>query len=1172
MRRLLTQLCILALVAFGFTSMALAQGSTNATLNGLISDPTGAAIVGASVEIKNVDTGFKVTVETNGSGNYSTTILPPGSYTLTATKSGFKKSVQTGITLTVAQVATVNVSLPLGKVEESVTITANEELINVTTADIGNTINSESVAELPLNGRDPSALVLLAPGMVDISSRLGSTPVGSTQGTNSMNTGNSGNLEWFPSSGGGRQGSTYFNLDGSTNMDNYLLSGLPSPNSDATQEFRVITNGYDAQYGFTPGGVVLIQTKSGTNAIHGGAFEFIRNNDLNAATYFGKQVDGLKRNQFGGYAGGPIIKNKLFFFANVQDTLTNSQARNGSSSFPTTAMLNGDFSALSPCTKSNSSNCLNYNAYSSATNFTQWGGPQAANPIGYGFQATVNGVPNQISTTLWDKSALKFVQNNMPTQTPCASTNLNIPGCQDPVTGQMYFANPATTTKYIENTDRIDWTINDKQRLFIRSYILYLTDVGGSVPGNISASADSQTGELYNETLGHNWMINDTTVNTFTAGFLEEDTLAEQADKQKDGSNFCLSLYMKVSDPKNSCFITFYQWGGGSSNWLEPISQRRTTWSLSDSLAKNAGNLTITGGVDLHKQFSEENTTYPANGLVWGTSSYTGDGFSDLLLGDIGGFSQGGGEVVPLKGWQLGIYAQAQYKLKPNLTVSAGVRWDPDTPPQMVNGYGAVFEPGAQSAMYPNAPAGILFPGDIGVTKSLMPSHLSILEPRFGIVWQPTKLPHTAFRAGFGQFSGPIVYNYYNHAVDIAPFSPEFQPGTVTAQALNLDGTSSQVVGPMSFDSPWTGPAYVAPGPHTPGCPAPCTGTPYSTSAQPDPFQAPNGGFAAASYTPPASTAFATPMATVGESFAPDFQPSITTSWSLSIEHQLTNTLAIHAAYVGSQTDHAMLDVDVNPESNAPGPTYKLRPYSNFSEVDQNIAVGTSPYNALQAGIEKKLSHGIQFQSNYTWSKVLDEASLGSITVANPYDLSWNYGKSFIDVPFNWVTNFVYTTPALKNMNPIARALLGTWQVSTVYTYGAGVTFGVNGALGTAEGSADATIVAGQPFNVHKGGRAAWMNQYFNTKAFTVTPQFQFGYKGRNIFNGPPVSFADSAFSKNWKYSRYTMQLRVDMFNTLNTPSFSAPNSSVNGNQFGAVTGNGGEPPRKMQGDFKFTF
>lgn len=1172
---------MVAIAGFGLRAHAQA---TSATLNGVVSDSGGAAIPGAQVEVSNINTGVEVTVETNATGVYSATQLPPGQYTATAQKTGFRRSVQTGIVLTVGQVATVNIALPVGDVAETVTVTADEELINVTTADIGLTMNSESVSELPLNGRDPSALVFLAPGVASIT-RMDGNKVATTQGTNSLNTTNSGLLEWAPSSGGGRQGSIYFSLDGTTNMDAYLLTGLPMPNSDATQEFRVVTNGFDAQYGFSPNGFVIVQTKSGANAFHGGAFEAIRNNDLNAAQYYGRSVNGLKRNQFGGYVGGPIFRNKLFFFANVQDTLTNSQSNNSSAEYPTAAMIGGDFSALSQCSYNNTNNCLGYNAFTpAAAQSMAWqtsatstyaagspyvgGGPNgSATPIGGGFGANF-----KINPTNLDAQVLKLAANNFPTLTPCATHGPNQQGCQDPVDGTIFFSDPPSTTKYIENTDRIDWTINDKQRLFIRSYILYLTDVGGSVPGNLLALVDGQTGELYNETLGHTWMINDSTVNSFTAGWLQENTLAVQGNKQKDGTNFCFSEYMKISDPAGECYLTLYQFGNGSNGtWSEPISQRRTTWSLTDSLAKTAGNLTLTAGLDLHKQYSEEDTTYPANALVWGGNGYTGNGMADLLLGQTNGIEQGGGEVVPLKGWQFGLFAQAQYKVRPDLTASFGVRWDPDTPPGMVNNYGAVFEPGAQSSKFPNAPAGILFPGDLGITNALMPNHPAIFEPRLGVSWVPKFLPRTAIRAGAGQYSGPIVYNYYNHAVDVAPFSPLYAPGPIFSGTRTPDGDTKNNVWAVGFDNPWASNA--------------ATGTPYSTSSQPDPFQSPNGGFASATYYPPSSiNNFGSAGINIGSSFAPNFEPAITTTYSFSIEHQLPWwNVALHLAYVGSETDHTMIDADANPKSNSnsSSPNWQSnasRPFApNFTEVDVDYSTGTANYNSLQVGVEKKISHGLQFQSNFVWSKTMDEASIGSVTVSNPYNLRYNYGVSYINIPFNWTSSFVYTTPALRTLNPIVRAVLGTWQVSSIITAQSGQPFEVfPSSSNVGEGSPHAVRVPGVPLNVRQGGRSNWLKNYFNPAAFANPGTYGFGYSGKNIMVGPPLDYADSSFSKNFLvHERYGLQIRMDMFNTTNHTSFGLPNHTINqtgSTGTGTITGGGPEPARLMQGGAKFTF
>jgi hypothetical protein len=1020
-------------------------------------------------------------------------------------------------------------------VKSTVQVTANEELINVTTADVTNVVNSQSVEELPLNGRDPSSLVLLSPGVVNLSTS--GFAQSTSQGTNSLGSVGGLQLEATFSTGGGRQGSTYFLLDGAPNMDAYLETGLPNPNADATKEFRVLTQNFDAQYGFSVGGVVTIQTKSGTNAFHGGLFEFIRNNDLNAADYFAKTKNLLKRNQFGGFVGGPILRDKFFFFASFQDTRTNATVNTGIIDTPTAAMLSGDFSAVT-------------NLSSHATS------------QGFVLNGTGGGT---INPALFNPTML-------------ALTKIALPLGQNAETGQVGYSEPPSADTYAENVERLDYTINAKNNLFLRSYILYLKDSGGDVKGDILAVNDGQTGEDYNEALGWSSVINDTMVNNLTFSFLEEDTLAEQVAQTSDGADFCWSKYIDIVEPAGLCYLEGADMGGSWSNWTEPIAQRRTTWGLSDTLSKTMGDLTISTGADVHRQFSQEATEYPQAPIVVFSGAYTGNGFADLLLGDLDNYQQGGGELTPLKGYQLGVYGQAQYRVKPNLTVTAGVRWDPNLPPAEVGGRGSVFEPGAQSVVYPNAPTGMLFPGDPGVKAGLMPTDLSILEPRVGAVWQPGFLPHTAIRAGFGQFSGPILYNYYNHFVDIPPFSPYYNFSPTFDNAGNLTNG-------INASEPWTASS--------------ATGSPGH-----DPFVAPYGAFASIGVKPPSNFAFSLPV-TLGGSFAPDFRTSITTSWSISIEQQLGRDFAVHIAYVGNHADRTMVLVDenagdINPSHSTFGQrvTYSTGEYAtagvpDYGEVYVDQSVGTSAYNSLQLGVDKKISHGIQFQSNFTWQKLTDDTGIGSVPIPNPYNIAANKSISTFNLPLSWVSNFVYTSPSLSGQNLLVKELGGSWRISSIYTLQSGAPFSIGGdadgiSSGSTEGGETAYKVKGVATDVHSGGKAHWLQQYINPAAFTTNPAGTFG-DSRNVFHTPRLNYADSALSKTWTArERYGFQLRFDFFNTFNHASFGAPDSGIGdggswnsagtvwtpnpAGNFGHITSSGNEPAREIQGALKFTF
>ena len=328
----------LAAVAAAILSGPLgnSQSSTSARLSGTVTDPTGAVVPNAKVSALNTGTNLSQEVLSGAAGNYAFNSLPPGQYTVTATLAGFETLVNTGVGLTVGQNATLNLVLKAGGAEETVTVTGGAELINTTSAELGSVVDQGTVKELPLNGRDPGQLVFLSAGVTNELNSQAST----LQATNSFPN------ESGASAGGQRQGSTWYLLDGVSNMDTYTLLALPFPNPDATQEFRVTSNNFDARNGFAPSAVVSIQTKSGSNDFHGGLFEFMRNDIFNASNPFSGQRDPLRRNQFGGDVGGPVLKNKLFFFANYQGTRSSLTSQTNTTYTPTQAERNGDFSAL----------------------------------------------------------------------------------------------------------------------------------------------------------------------------------------------------------------------------------------------------------------------------------------------------------------------------------------------------------------------------------------------------------------------------------------------------------------------------------------------------------------------------------------------------------------------------------------------------------------------------------------------------------------------------------------------------------------------------------------------------------------------------------------------------------------------------------------------------------
>jgi hypothetical protein len=1087
-------LCGTALVLSLGSAQLFAQ-NTAATLSGTVTDASGAAISGADVTALSTQTGQTQTVTSNDSGIYTFTVLPPGLYTITITKSGFTTNVQQNLELTVGQAATLKATLAVGATSETVSVTAAGEVINQTTADISEVINERSVKELPLNGRDPSSLVLLAPGTTNILVSGGS---GVLQTTNSFPN------ESGASANGGRQGSTYYLLDGVQNMDTYLLLAAPFPNADATQEFRVISNNFDARFGFAPGAVVTIQTKSGSNQFHGGAFEFLRNSALNAGNYFSHAVDPLKRNQFGGYVGGPIKRDRIFFFANYQQTQASTSTGTNTTFDPTAAMLAGDFSAITQT-------------------------------LGAPF-TTINGKKNQINPSLYSPAAVALSQL--------------VPLGQNAATGQVNYAGASQKYSYKEATGRLDYDLNRNHRLTFRSFLEFLDQPEADLNGNILNNTLGQRGRLYNELATDTWTISPTSVNVLSGAWLQNDFFSAAHVTNAAGQQVCLSQFIAVTDPGGVC----YPEGGIqiSNGFGQPYSapnlEDRRTWTINDDYSKVLGHHTVTiGGNALH-QYANEVAAYPANARISFDGQYTGFGLADFLVGEASSFQQGAGETQNQTGTVLGIYAQDAWRVKSNLTVTAGVRWEPNLPPSVKNGRGAAFIPGEQSTRYPNAPLGLVFPGDKGVDASLLPHDYMQFGPRIGVAYQPKSLPNTAIRAAFGNFFAPLEYSVYNHTADISPFSPTY----------NFSGTNA-ANGYIPFANPYST---------------------YAGTNGTNPFPP----FASAGQNPPSTATFPAGVVSVGAVFSRDFKVGTTQSWNLSIEQQFGSNLALHLAYVGSESYHQVLPLDLNP--GAPGTGVRTT-YTDFSNILQNSSIGTANYNSLQAGLEKRLSHNLQFQSNFTWARNEDTFTGNSISFGNPfpdpYDIRHNFGKSDLNIPYISVTNFVYTTPGLEGHNAFLRQGLGGWEVSGIYTMQSGLPFSIFGGDGGNNSGADQYgdradfapgYAIGRDFGVRKGSKSQWLNNYFDPNAFQPNAPGTFGNTPRNVFQGPGVNTGDLGLMKNWSYrERYRLQFRWEMFNALNHANFANPNTDPSsGANFGKITSIGGVQPRVQQAALKVTF
>jgi hypothetical protein len=1062
---------------------------SSAQMAGTVEDGKGAVISGATVLIVSQDTGATRLIKTDGSGEFVAPALEPGHYRVTITARGFETFAAKDITLHVGAKVNFNFVLRIGDVSETVTVTTSGELINTTSAEISSVVNEHAITELPLNGRDPSTLVLLSPGTTNVLNTAG----GLFQTVYSFPN------ETGASANGGRQGSTYYLLDGAPNMDTSLALAMPFPNADATQEFRVITNNFDAQYGASPGAVVSIQTRSGTNNFHGGLFEFTRNNDMNAANYFTHAVDTLKRNQFGGEIGGRILKNKLFFFYNYQGTRSVSEGASNTVYTPTAAMLSGDFSAV----------------------------PKM---LGLPF-ATVGGKPNQVDPALFSKAAVTIAETGLPLG-------------QNPASGQVNYESGITVNRFNESTARLDYDLSSSRRFSLRTFENFFNQPAADTNGNMLSVVLNEPMNFYNEALSHTWTINSTTVNVLTGFWTQFDGRGSAAINDSSGQPMCLSRYIAVNELSGQCYLDGLNVTNGFTvPYAEPSQKLRTTFGAIESITKTISKHTFSAGVDFIHQYLQVTSQYPSQPIVSFSGIYTGFGLADFLLGDVSTFTQGAFLVQGLSGWQIGPFLQDQFRVLLNLTVTAGLRWDPDLAPPLLAGQGGAFHPGQQSRVFPNAPTGLVYAGDAGVSTSLRPSGYKYFDPRLGVAWQPSWLHNTSLRAAFGLFQAPLLFSDYAHTPEVAPFDPVYTfPGSPSS--------------PVSFQNPWANnPAtnYTSPFP------------PFSSLVR-----------------PAANTAVPTPV-TVSAIFANNFKLGITQSWNISLERQIKTNLALHLAYVGSETFHQAEVMDQNPGIYANGGLRTT--YPNFGGILTIFSNGTASYNSLQVGIERRLSEGLQCQSYFTWSKAIDLAphadisiaSYGSPELGDPFNLRWNRGISAMNVPLISITNFIYMTPSLHGYNGLLKNVLGSWQMSGIVTFQSGPPFSITGGSGNnseaLQNGDRADAVVGQPLNVHRGNKTQWLKQYFNPLAFTVNAPGTFGDTGKNILTGPAVATADLGIAKNWMLGNNTkLQFRWEAFNAFNHASFSTPINSPTASNFGQITSIGAIPPRVLQGSLKLTF
>jgi hypothetical protein len=681
-------------------------------LSGTVTDASGALVPNASLQITNTGTHWLRKTTTDPQGRFIFTLVPPGIYSVQVSADGFATVRQEGIRLDSDVPATLRLTLSVATSATAITISADAPMVDSLSGTVRQVVGQQYIEDLPLQGRNAAMLVYMAPGTV-----LGK---GIDSGTYATNT------DTIAVSANGAMGDQVsYNLDGASHTDNLNNLNAGFPNPDALSEFTVETNNFDAQYGGAGGAVVNIVTKSGTNAIHGTAFDYLRNGDLNARNFFGTQQDAIKRNQFGGTIGGPIRRDKLFYFGSWQRTILSNITYDNQAFVPTAPERTGDFA----------------------------GQKTIKNPT----------------------TGVAYPGNIIPTSqiSPIALAMMpDIPTSTDP-TGKLIYAQPSSNDGQ-QFLAKVDYNAGAHQ-INASIFRIHYTDPGWNADKTLLTYKIGQDQTTYSFKVGDTWTINPHLINSLNFAGLHLNSVQTRTAPFSifDFGNIDATKPAPQFQETGITVTSFSGWGSGGTQ--PPGDWVRDNLQLTDVLTDIlAGHSMHFGGTFVPWSRFDSSTGYEEEPLLTFTGAATGNGLADLLTGSVATFTQTAGKAKFTRGRQADAFFQDQWRATSHLTLNLGLRWEPFLPwddpvAEQVGGY----IPGAKSTRFPNAPAGMLFAGDPGFPSGGVYPNLSNFAPRLGAAYALNNGPHpTTIRGGWGMFYIQPFARIYNNFVQNAPFSP----------------------------------------------------------------------------------------------------------------------------------------------------------------------------------------------------------------------------------------------------------------------------------------------------------------------------------------------------------------------------------------------------------------
>jgi hypothetical protein len=1104
----------LSLLLFFGGGMCFAQSTNSGDIRGTVTDSSGAVVPGVTVNVLNVNTGVSKNFTTDGAGLFDTSSIVTGSYKLTFTMTGFEQYVRGPVTVEVG-FTTVNAQLQIGSVAQKVVVTTNVPLLQTETGDQSTTLDAKDMAQLPQISPDWENFMILLPGTAGCTATANSN---CNQGQNNPGQGVSvnGNLP-------------YSNIlaDGASTTLSHSQNANPAI-FETVDELQVSVSSFSAQYG--TGGIIINQiSKGGTNQFHGSAYDYFQNDALNAVGYgFASQpqVPFLRYNDFGGSVGGPILKNKMFFFFAYDQIVDHGSASNSTNSIPTTAVMGGDFTGQYPI----------YDPTTQTIAYDAKGNPY---PVRQSFQSEYGS--NAIPSSMIDSVANKF-QQWYPTPSNHIAGGKFIPGTigSDGELQNNFYSSLPQSTPYRKYFGRLDYQITPDNRLTMSDTqsdtpVIYPNSVTACPIGCQSGDVDNNNAQVTDV-----WNISSRTINEARMGYTWQGNFFEDLALNH---GYAADLGWKFAKADDFPAIQFYR--NYPYAWIQPSTNsvyKEHVFDPSDVVTmirgrhilhfggemliyrddSTAWGNTNAGTLQFSGQYTEQWTVDPTTGVA-SPNTKTGLEYADFLLGLANNWNAAVSPEYGARFKSPQMFIQDDFKIRPKLTLNLGLRYQINHGWNDIRGNEASFDPTVL-----NPATGTDGAYWYGTTKAngrdaLMADVYNTVMPRAGFSWLVH--PNTTLRGGFGLYS-------YNWSLDnYGGNNTSYGFGAAVSQSGSLSDQTNGITPITKLDGAGTIYGTSTPLPYT------------SASTSPTQYNGQNVGY----------IEYHIPVPKIWQ-------------WNLAIQRELGTNAVFQLAYVGSHGYNLNFPTDLNniPENELASVDNQFRPYPIYGNITGSTNNAISNYHSLQTSVTKRLSSGISFSANYVWSHFLDDqdsSAWGSHAGPQNWQVADNpsasYSNSNFDIRNAFKSYVVYDLPFGKgrpylNHNNILNEAVGGWQVAGTVVITSGNPFSVFGTQNTYEtdGSAFPNWNPGvSPIPQHKSARCessqgtGCPNEWYNPEAFLEPANGTFGNVRRNSLYGPGMSQVNLSAGKSFflPWEGIAFQFRADATNAFNHASFAGP-------------------------------